>query len=73
MGNTKHKADCKMVFGRKDATCPRCQELLRGAAPIQWRGAWRKEQEQRQIAAINTHDFTACARTNGGVCTHFDY
>jgi hypothetical protein len=30
---TKHKADCSMVFGRKDPTCPRCQELLAGSAP----------------------------------------
>lgn len=28
---TAHKTDCKMAFGRKDATCPRCQEMLSGA------------------------------------------
>lgn len=33
---TKHKSDCKMAFGRKDETCPRCVELLNGAAPIKW-------------------------------------
>jgi hypothetical protein len=33
---TKHKDDCKMTFGRKDATCPRCAELLAGAAPRSW-------------------------------------
>ena len=25
-----------MVFGRKDPTCPRCQELLAGAKPVRW-------------------------------------
>lgn len=68
----RHKPDCKMVFGRKDPNCPRCQELLNGAAPIQWRGTWRKEQERRQIEAIRAHDFAACAQANG-VCTHFEY
>jgi hypothetical protein len=34
--STKHKEDCKMVFGRKDKTCPRCQELLNGAQPVRW-------------------------------------
>lgn len=31
--NTQHKADCRMAFGRKDPSCPRCQELLNGASP----------------------------------------
>ena len=68
----KHKLECKMVFGRKDPSCPRCQELLNGAAPIQWRGAWRNEHTQRQREAIRSHDVTACAQANG-VCTHFEY
>jgi len=36
---TKHKPDCKMVFGKKDPSCPRCQELLNGAPP---RDGWQK-------------------------------
>jgi uncharacterized membrane protein len=67
----RHKPDCRMVFGRKDPSCPRCQELLAGAAPIQWRGT-RRAQERRTIEAIRSHDFAACARQHG-VCTHFDY
>jgi hypothetical protein len=35
MSNTKHKSDCNMAFGRKDPSCPRCQELLNGATPRQ--------------------------------------
>lgn len=30
---TKHSPTCRMAFGRKDPDCPRCQELLQGAAP----------------------------------------
>lgn len=33
---TRHSNDCAMVFGRKDPSCPRCQELLAGAAPVKW-------------------------------------
>jgi len=35
----KHKNDCEMSFGRKDPTCPRCQELLNGAPA---RAGWQK-------------------------------
>lgn len=33
---THHKADCRMAFGRKDPSCPRCVELFAGAEPRQW-------------------------------------
>ncbi len=35
--NTKHSSTCNMAFGRKDPTCPRCQELMNGAPA---RKAW---------------------------------
>jgi hypothetical protein len=74
--NTKHKADCKMAFGRKDQECPRCQELLAGAPS---RAGWqkqyyarKKQEEIRTLEAIRSHDFKACAEKNI-VCTHFDW
>lgn len=33
---TKHKADCKMSFGRLDSSCPRCIELAQGAKRRNW-------------------------------------
>ena len=33
---TRHSSTCKMVFGRKDPSCPRCQELLAGAKARSW-------------------------------------
>lgn len=69
--NTKHKTDCKMSFGRKDATCPRCQELLAGAEPRKGWGHAKREQERRQIEAIRRHD---CKASNcGPVCTFGDW
>lgn len=29
---TKHSPTCCMAFGRKDPSCPRCQELMGGAS-----------------------------------------
>jgi len=69
---TKHKNDCKMAFGRKDATCPRCQELLAGAAPIAqpWR-ATKKEAEYARILEIRNH---SCIESKcGPVCTHGEW
>jgi len=72
---TKHKPDCKMTFGRKDPSCPRCQELLNGAPP---RDGWQKayfhkkqtdyEQFRRALAAHN------CQKSKcGPICTAFDW
>ena len=77
---TKHSADCKMVFGRKDASCPRCQELIAGAPA---RDGWQKgyfaskrrndEIERHAIAAHfapgGPHSLGKC----GPVCTAFDW
>lgn len=72
----KHKADCKMAFGRKDTSCPRCRELLNGAKP---RTSWhqdhftRKEQRSRAVKAHfapgGPHERGDC----GLVCTAFDW
>ena len=62
---TKHTHD--VVFGRKVDGCPRCQELLNGAAPIVWPGmARRSEMAAEQARAIRNHHCTASC---GPVCT----
>ena len=68
---TTHKADCKMSFGRKDPTCPRCQELLRGAAPRKGWGAGRRERDAAFLRALKAHDckMAGC----GPICTFGDW
>lgn len=72
---TPHKHDCQMAFGRKDPSCPRCQELLAGASPRQ--APWFKraaEQRQQTINGIHAH-FNSHKHMSGGcgpVCTYGD-
>lgn len=72
--NTKHNHP--IIFGRREADCPRCDELKAGAPP---RDGWQKNYYARRAqfdaqrnAAIKVHDFAACAEKNT-VCTHFDW
>ena len=72
---TKHSVGCKMAFGRKDPSCTRCQELLKGAAP---RDGWQANYYSRKatrdaefVAALKAHD---CKRANcSHVCTFGDW
>ena len=68
---TKHKIDCKMAFGKKDETCPRCRELLNGAAPRKsWHAAVLQKETDFKLRLKN-HD---CKASNCGiVCTAFDW
>lgn len=68
---TKHKYDCNMAFGKKDPSCPRCQELLNGAEPRKsWHAKYYADQERR-MQGIRSHD---CVKSNcGPVCTAFDW
>ena len=68
---TKHTH--QVVFGRKVDGCPRCAELLAGAAPVVWKGMdaeskkFRARQEAAQLYAIRHHD---CKASHcGPVCT----
>ena len=61
----KHSDDCKMVFGRKDPNCPRCQELLAGSAPRQWNGSRRIENDRRLCVEIREH-FHSHKHLSGG-------
>lgn len=63
---TKHKDSCKMVFGRKDKTCPRCIEMLNGAPAVKW-GPSRHEQDMQRCREIRMHN---CQQSRCGVvCT----
>ena len=70
---TKHSTDCKMAFGRKDADCPRCQELIKGDAP---RAGWQKAyfskptNDQQRCAEIRAHVHTSHCSP---VCTFGDW
>ena len=68
----QHKEDCKMAFGRKDATCPRCQDLLSGKAkPVKGWGAAKKEREEQFRRELRAHD---CKKSNcGPVCTFCEW
>ena len=69
--NTPHAETCKMTFGRKDPSCPRCQELLAGAKPAEGWGAAKAKRERDISAAIYAHD---CKASNcGPVCTAFQW
>ena len=56
------------VFGRTIAGCPRCDQLIAGAAPVQWGD---KDQRKKDLYAIRNH---CCSRSNcGPVCTFGDW
>lgn len=58
-----------VVFGRKVDGCPRCLELLNGAAPVQWRT--RKAEGAQRVRWIREHN---CKQAGcGPVCTFGDW
>ena len=70
MATTKHTCGGP-VFGRKTPGCPRCDELLAGAEPVQWNISRRRDDDAERAAAIRAHD---CAQSRCGVvCTAFDW
>lgn len=74
-GALKHSADCRMVFGRKDPNCPRCVDLVQGAAPRQWASTRRQENDRRRCTEIREH-FQSHKHLSGGcgpVCTFGDW
>jgi hypothetical protein len=62
------------AFGRKTPGCPRCDEMLAGAAPVRWRNSPR-ELERIQRAEIAAHFAGQRHRTGGcgPVCTFGDW
>jgi len=64
------------AFGRKTPGCPRCDELLAGAAPVQWAGSKRRrdeEMERRSIAAHFAPGGRHARGECGPVCTFGDW
>ena len=76
MSTTKHACGGP-VFGRKTPGCPRCDELIAGAAPVvqAWRGQ-RARDEAGMSAAIHAHFAPGGPHSRGAcgpVCTAFDW
>lgn len=70
---TKHTHP--VIFGRKVADCPRCAELLAGAAPVVWRGNRAAQDDRQRVADVRAH-FASHKHLSGGcgpVCTFGDY
>ena len=61
----------KLVFGRNEAGCPRCEELKNGAEPVKGWGWRKRESDARRTLEIRNHD---CKKSGcGPVCTAFDW
>jgi hypothetical protein len=63
-----------MVFGRKVAGCPRCDELLAGAPVVPWAPS-RAQQDAQRCRDIREH-FASHKHLSGGcgpVCTFGDW
>lgn len=71
------------AFGRKVAGCPRCDELLAGAAPRQLSGhrqpmvdaaaQRRRDDANRELHRLDHIRTCDVCRTGRGVCTAFDW
>jgi hypothetical protein len=60
-----------VVFGRREAGCPRCAQLHAGAPPIQWSNGRRARHAEEDRRWLQQHD---CRRSNcGPVCTFGDW
>lgn len=73
MATTKHTCNSGSgpVFGRKSAGCPRCDELLAGAKPVQWAGNRAQREDAQRCREIEAH-FRGHRHNSGGcgpVCT----
>lgn len=63
------------VFGRKTTGCPRCDELLAGAAPVVWNIRSRAQEDAQRVRDTHAH-FTGHRHRSGGcglVCTFGDW
>jgi hypothetical protein len=66
---TKHTCG-GVVFGKKTAGCPRCDELIAGAKPVQWSTHGAKEREEAFLRALRSHN----CKSHGclSICVAFD-
>jgi hypothetical protein len=71
MSDTKHDDRCKMSYGRPKWTgCPRCEELINGAAPRTWKS--KRERDDHARALETAAHFASEKHRSGGcgpVCT----
>lgn len=70
--NTTTKHSCGgVVFGKKTKGCPRCDELLAGAAPTKWGSTLAKEREDAFMRALKSHN----CKSHGclSICVAFDH
>jgi len=72
-GDIMHSDGCRMSFGKKDAHCPRCIELMSGSAP-RARFGGRMTRAERDVQACKeiTAHFQSHKHLSGGcgvVCT----
>lgn len=59
------------VFGKKTPGCPRCDELLAGAKPVQWAIQQRRARDEQFRRDLAAHD---CKRSHCmPVCTFGDW
>jgi hypothetical protein len=67
---TKHTCG-GVVFGKKTAGCPRCDELIAGAKPVKWSNHDAKEREEAFLRALRSHN----CKSHGclPICVAFDY
>jgi len=73
--NTKHTCGGPK-FGRKTPGCPRCDELIAGAAPRAGWGDRKRAQESQRNREIRAHFAPGGPHARGlcgPVCTAFDY
>lgn len=60
------------AFGRKTPGCPRCDELLAGAAPVKWAPS-RAEQDRIDSAYRRLHPHDCKASGCSIVCTNGEW
>ncbi len=65
------------AFGRKTPGCPRCDEMIAGAAPVRQPGSrQRQRDEAERSAAMRAHFAAGGVHSRGEcgpVCTAFDW
>lgn len=75
MATTKHTCGGP-TFGRKTPGCPRCDELLAGAAPVKWqRRPSAAQLDAERCADLRAH-FQSYKHRSGGCgpcCTYGDW
>ena len=59
------------AFGRKTPGCPRCDELLAGAAPVQWKRETARQADARRSAEWDAHFASERHRTECRHCCTF--